>query len=83
MIPDNYNPRRVMTVLGAIDPNEIGLCDAHSHVWIERVPGGDRNAPQLLDEKRITERTLKEYRDEAATAPLSIASRRIAAVMGI
>jgi len=61
MIPDNSNPPRVMTVLGPVSPQEIGLCDAHSHVWIEPVPGGDRNAPQLLDAGPIIQE-LKEYR---------------------
>lgn len=54
-------PMKVMTVSGPVDVQDIGLCDAHSHVWIEPVHGGDRNAPQLTAEKAIREE-LKEYR---------------------
>ena len=39
--------RRVFTVLGEIEPKEMGLTDAHNHVWIEPVPGADSNAPIL------------------------------------
>ena len=67
LIPDNNNPSRVMTVLGPIGWQEIGLCDAHSHVWIEPVPGGDPNTPQLFDEKPITEELI-EYREAGGSA---------------
>ncbi len=50
-----------MTVSGPLDAQDIGLCDAHSHVWIEPVPGGDPSAPQLTAEGPITAE-LKEYR---------------------
>ncbi len=67
VISDNNNLPRVMTVLGPIGPQEIGLCDAHSHVWIEPVPGGDPNAPQLFDEEPITQE-LREYREAGGSA---------------
>ena len=58
---------QVMTVLGAVAPEAIGITDAHSHVWIEPVPGGDPGAPQLYDEPNIAQE-LKEYREPGGSA---------------
>lgn len=40
-------PRPVRTVLGEISHEELGITDAHSHVWIDPVPSGDFQAPVL------------------------------------
>ena len=37
----------VMTVLGERLPEELGITDAHNHVWIERVPGTPDDLPRL------------------------------------
>ncbi len=40
----------VMTVLGPIAAGELGVVDAHSHLFIAPVPGGAADAPMLTDE---------------------------------
>jgi predicted metal-dependent phosphotriesterase family hydrolase len=45
--------RRVMTVLGSIVPEQLGITDGHNHVWIEAVPGGAASAPVLTQEELI------------------------------
>ena len=50
-----------MTVLGPVAPSDLGIVDAHSHVWIEPVSGATSNAPVLHDEAAIT-RELIQYR---------------------
>lgn len=52
----------VVTVLGEISPNDMGLTDAHNHVWIEPVPGADSNAP-ILNQFDPILRELVEYRE--------------------
>ena len=51
----------VTTVLGPVAPSELGIVDAHSHVWIEPVPGGAPDAPVLNDEGAITQELI-QYR---------------------
>lgn len=51
----------VTTVLGPVDPAELGLVDGHSHVWIEPVPGADPSAPVLFDETAVS-RELQQYK---------------------
>ncbi|WP_420645062.1 phosphotriesterase family protein [Candidatus Leptofilum sp.] len=46
------NPR-LMTVLGPIAPAEMGIVDAHTHVWIEPVANADPDAPVLFDETAV------------------------------
>jgi phosphotriesterase-related protein len=55
--------RRVVTVLGEIEPKEMGLTDAHNHVWIEPVPGADSNAP-ILNQFDLILKELVEYREK-------------------
>jgi 5-phospho-D-xylono-1,4-lactonase len=50
---------RVITVLGPVDPAAMGFVDAHSHLWISRVPSLADSAPVLDDEEEI----LKELHD--------------------
>lgn len=39
----------IMTVLGPVPPETLGVTDVHSHVWIDRVLGTDPDAPCLTD----------------------------------
>lgn len=57
----------VMTVLGPVNAQDIGLCDAHNHVWIEPVPGGDPAAPQLVQEEPLRAE-LRAYRAAGGSA---------------
>lgn len=50
----------VTTVLGPVDPAELGIVDGHSHVWIEPVMGADPTAPVLFDATAVT-RELQQY----------------------
>lgn len=43
----------IMTVLGPVAPETLGMVDAHSHLYIDFVPGGPANAPKLTDEAGI------------------------------
>jgi phosphotriesterase-related protein len=47
------SPKRLLSVLGPVDPVLTGVFDAHNHVWIERLPGVSAQAPFLDDEIRI------------------------------
>lgn len=51
----------IVTVRGAVPADSLGYVDAHSHVWIEPVPGGDPAAPVLNDETPICAE-LRDYR---------------------
>lgn len=53
--------RRVMTVLGPLEPEQLGVTDAHNHVWIDAVPGGADNAP-VLDQEGPIRAGLAAYR---------------------
>jgi 5-phospho-D-xylono-1,4-lactonase len=46
-------PRRVMSVLGPVEPQSMGVTDAHNHVWIEAVEGADPKAPVLTQREAI------------------------------
>jgi phosphotriesterase-related protein len=54
--------KHVMTVFGQVVPEELGVTDAHSHGWIEHVPGADLEALIHDDEDGIC-RDLAAYRD--------------------
>jgi 5-phospho-D-xylono-1,4-lactonase len=44
---------KVVTVTGEISPNEMGVCDAHNHVWIDPVAGVGGDAPVLNNREGI------------------------------
>ena len=44
--------QRVVTVLGPAAPDELGLTDAHNHVWIVPPDGSATGAPSLQDYPR-------------------------------
>jgi phosphotriesterase-related protein len=52
---------KVMTVRGWVDPIELGITDAHNHIWIEPVPGVPAGLPRLDDQTAILEELL-DYR---------------------
>jgi predicted metal-dependent phosphotriesterase family hydrolase len=52
--------RRVVTVLGEISPVDLGLTDAHNHVWIDPIPFAALNFPVLNRWDEILAE-LKEY----------------------
>jgi len=45
-LPPNV-PRPVMTVLGPVPYNCLGITDAHNHVWIEAIPGAAQGSSVL------------------------------------
>ncbi len=51
----------VMTVLGPRPVEQIGIADAHNHVWIDVVPGAAPDSPHLDDSAQILAE-LVEYR---------------------
>ena len=57
----NDADRKVMTVRGWVDPSELGITDAHNHLWIEAVPGAQAGLPRLDDQAAILEELL-DYR---------------------
>ncbi len=54
--------RKVVTVNGEFLPEEIGICDAHNHVWIDPVPDAWAGSPLLNDRKTI-QMELAAYRE--------------------
>jgi predicted metal-dependent phosphotriesterase family hydrolase len=54
-------PSLVMTVLGALPPEALGITDAHNHVWIDEVGGTPEVVPHLDDEQAISQE-LMDYR---------------------
>ena len=53
--------RPVMTVLGPLSHERLGVTDAHNHVWISPVPGADPSSP-VLDQFDSIQQELVEYR---------------------
>jgi predicted metal-dependent phosphotriesterase family hydrolase len=51
----------IMTVIGPLEPTQVGVVDAHNHVWIEPVEGAAPGAPVLNDIASITAE-LGDYR---------------------
>ncbi len=45
--------KQLITVLGPIDPYEMGITDAHNHVWISAQESQLENAPVLDQEEQI------------------------------
>ncbi|MBL8163715.1 MAG: hypothetical protein JNJ61_17140, partial [Anaerolineae bacterium] len=59
--------QQIMTVRGPVDPQVLGVIDAHSHLWIDRVPGADESAPVLNDAAAI-ESELRAFRAAGGSA---------------
>lgn len=62
-------PLTVMTVHGPLPYTELGLTDAHNHMWIDRVPGADPGSP-VLDQFDLILKELIEYREKGGGALL-------------
>ena len=58
---------KVMTVRGWVDPAELGITDAHNHIWIEAVPGIPAGMPRLDDQAAILKELL-DYRQAGGGA---------------
>jgi 5-phospho-D-xylono-1,4-lactonase len=43
----------ITTVLGPVAPDDLGIVDAHSHVWVEPVPGATEHTPSLAERDSI------------------------------
>lgn len=52
--------RPVITVSGPMPHEQMGITDAHNHVWIEAVPGADPSNP-VLDQFDLIQKELLEY----------------------
>lgn len=61
------HPHLVTTVKGPIEPERLGVTDAHNHVWIERPPGVGISAP-VLDRYPAILAELREYRRAGGAA---------------
>jgi phosphotriesterase-related protein len=59
----------VITVLGPVSPDELGITDGHNHVWIapQEVPAGN---PPVLDQPEEILAELKDYRREGGRSQL-------------
>lgn len=56
----------VMTVTGPIPPTALGITDAHTHTWIERVPGTAPGLPRLDDQIKLAAELI-EFRVSGGT----------------
>jgi len=54
-------PRPVMTVLGPVRYDCLGITDAHNHVWIEAIPDAAQDSP-VLNQFEFIRKELIEYR---------------------
>lgn len=60
---------RVITVTGAVAPADLGVCDAHNHVWITALPGTAPGAPVLNNEAAIRQELI-DYRQAGGGAQI-------------
>jgi len=56
-------PRSVMTVQGPVPYEQLGVTDAHNHVWIEPIPGASEGSP-VLNQYDLILSELIEYRQK-------------------
>jgi phosphotriesterase-related protein len=62
-------PRSIVTVQGEVAHQELGITDAHNHVWISRIDGAATGSPVLDQYDRIVA-DLLEFRQAGGTALL-------------
>lgn len=60
--PSTQFSGKLITLSGALDPEDAGITDAHNHIWIEPVPDSAPDAPVLTGEEAI-QAELAEYWD--------------------
>jgi predicted metal-dependent phosphotriesterase family hydrolase len=58
---------KVVTVNGEFSPDEVGICDAHNHVWIDSVSGAAEGGP-VLDYRLAILKELCDYRQAGGDA---------------
>ena len=58
---DGESDRAVICVNGLVPADQLGVVDAHSHVWIEQVPGANL-AGLILDDAGAITAELVDYR---------------------
>jgi phosphotriesterase-related protein len=58
-----------MTVMGPLSYQDLGITDAHNHVWIDPVPGADPTAP-ILNQRDAIQRELVAYRSAGGASLL-------------
>ncbi len=63
------SPHPVVTVLGQIHYEQLGITDAHNHVWIEPIPGASEGSPVLNQYDQILD-DLVEYRQQGGSSLL-------------
>jgi predicted metal-dependent phosphotriesterase family hydrolase len=63
------SPYPIVTVLGQKSYNQLGITDAHNHVWIEPVPGASVESPVLNQYDPILEE-LVEYLQQGGSSLL-------------
>jgi phosphotriesterase-related protein len=59
--PPSNDQRPVLTVRGPVPYEQLGVTDAHNHVWIAPLPGVSETAP-ILDQYNLILKELVEYR---------------------
>jgi phosphotriesterase-related protein len=55
-------PHPVITVQGSLPYEQLGITDAHNHLWIDPVPGADPSSP-VLNQFDLILKELVEYRE--------------------
>ena len=61
--------KTMMTVLGPVPAQALGIADAHNHLWIDPTPGTRPDLPRLVDRPAILAE-LKEYRQAGGGAQM-------------
>jgi phosphotriesterase-related protein len=56
-----FKKRYIQTVVGEIDPEKLGIADAHNHVYIEEIPGS-HNVSSLLNDFGLIKEGLLKYK---------------------
>jgi phosphotriesterase-related protein len=65
--PAASTPRQVISVLGPVPADAVGITDAHNHVWIEPPPGAAPDSPVLTQSEGILAE-LVDYRQAGGSA---------------
>ncbi|NJD58259.1 MAG: hypothetical protein C3F13_00590 [Anaerolineales bacterium] len=63
------SPKPIITVLGPVTHEQLGITDAHNHVWIEPVSGANPGSP-VLDQYASILKELVEYQEQGGSSLL-------------
>jgi len=58
MVKNGY----IKTVVGEIDPEKLGITDAHNHVYIDKIPGVNNTSSFLLNDFEVIKNGLLKYK---------------------